>query len=88
MGIIRFDGKEYECKRYTYAELERMLYNRIAVLKDAEMKGGRVLSGVLVDVCDTATKEDTREKYFTHPKEYIFVDFTQIPLVNTFTELV
>lgn len=74
MKTIMVDGKEYECRRYTAAELEKMLDGKIVVLDDAVPVGTRPESGVLLEVCTSETKDEVALKYLSNGKDFICLD--------------
>ena len=79
---ISVDGKTYECRRYTLQELQELFDGKVVVLDEAVIKNLDLVSRVLLDVCDTKTKNKVMEKYLLEGNSYTFWDFSPEPLLR------
>ena len=88
-NTIVFDGKSYECKRYSYEELKIMFDGKVVVLEDPVYKDMNLVSGVLLEVCDIKEKKNLRLKYLkSSDKNFTFWDFSQTPLLISYQEVI
>ncbi len=84
MKTITFNGKQYECKRYSLKELEEYFDGYVVVLEDAKfIDMSNLKNGVLVDVFDVSKKIDMRKKYLLEGKKYTLWDLSPEPLFTS-----
>ncbi len=74
MQTIMFNGKEYECRRYTYDELEQLFDGYLVLLSDAVIDGSDVESGILVSVNKPCEKSELMLKDLKDGTDYEFLD--------------
>ena len=88
MKTISFNGKQYECKRYSSEELHEMFRGYAVALEDTETKDMNLVSGVLVDVFDSYDRNLMREKYMIEGLDYSVWDLSPQPILAGFRGLV
>ena len=82
MQTVMFNGKEYECRRYTYNELKKLFEGYLVVLKDAVIKNLNVQSGVLVGVYEGSRKNELMKEALDNGWKYRFLDLRDAPILG------
>ena len=85
MKTITFNGNQYECKRYSLKELNKLFHGYVVVLEDVKIIDmSNISSGVLVDVFDIEQKNAKQEQHLLEGKEYFYLDLTPEPLFASY----
>ena len=71
MSIV-FDGKPYECKRYTYEELHKILCDKVVILKDSHVDHSDLIDGILVGICNPEDEDSVAVQNMKDGKDYSY----------------
>ena len=85
---ILFNGREYESRRYTLEELDKLFHGYIAIIEDPKYKNNILTSGKLIGLCDVKDKNKIRLNYMKSGiKNVTLWDLSPIPLFVGFKEV-
>ena len=87
MKTITVDGKEYECRRYTLEELEKLFDEKTLVLEDVTFEDMNIVDGILLEACDIKSKREVMNKYMSMDGVYTFWDVSPEPILIGYRKL-
>ena len=87
METVKFNGKDYECRRYSLKELEDLFNGYVVALGEARFENMNLASGILVGVFNIEQKVSMRKKYLLEGKKYTLWDLSPEPVFASYLEI-